>query len=248
MKSNNEAHKTVLITGAGRRIGAALAESLHHHGYNIIIHYRHSKNEAQALCEKCCAKRPNSAVILAADLDNTNEISHLVEQAHAVWQRLDVVINNASCYIPTKVGETTEQQWLDIVKSNLMSPFFIAQAALPFLQKSHGCLINMSDTNVSHPKKNYIVYTSAKGGLNTLTHALALEFAPQVRVNTLAIGPTFWPEGKNKLSAADQEKILQKIPLQRQATADELTQTILFLIENKFITGQIVTVDGGKSL
>lgn len=248
MKSNNRVIKTALITGAGRRIGAALAQGLHQQGYHLIIHYRHSKKEAEALCKKLCAIRAHSAITLAADLDHPDDISHLVEKAHARWQRLDVVINNASLYFPTHIGETTEQQWLDLVKSNLMAPFFIAQAALPFLKKSRGCLINLSDTNTAHPQKNYSVYTSAKGGLNTLTHALALEFAPNVRVNALAIGPTLWPEGKNKLSNAAQKKVLQQFPMLRQATVDEIVHAILFLIDNKFITGQIITVDGGKSL
>lgn len=237
-------HPVVLITGAGRRIGAALAEGLHQQGYNVVIHYRHSKEEAQTLCQQLCSKRANSAATLVANLDNVTEISQLITQAQAVWQRLDVVINNASQYFPTVIGKTTEHQWLNLVKSNLMAPFFIAQAALPFLQKTQGCIVNISDTNVSHPRKNYSVYTSAKGGLNTLTCALALEFAPLVRVNTLAIGPTLPPQGEN----VEEEKMIAKIPLRRKSTLQEIVQTVLLLIENKFMTGQIITLDGGKSL
>jgi pteridine reductase len=241
-------HKTALVTGGARRIGAALVTALHDQGYRVMIHYRHSAAEAHALAEKCCAKRPGSAFAISANLDETADIDRLIQKIVDVGQRLDVVINNASQYFPTPIGKTTEQQWLDLTKSNLMAPFFIAQAAFPLLQATQGCVINLTDTNVTHPKLNYSVYISAKAGLNTLTHALALEFAPHVRVNGIAIGTTLPPEGINQAFATQLDQAIEAIPLQRLPTLTEITQTALFLIDNQFMTGQIVTVDGGKSL
>lgn len=241
-------HKTALITGAARRIGAALTETLHDKGYNVIIHYRHSKKEALALAEKCCAKRSQSAIAFYADLDKTNDIEALVQQTQKAFNRLDVVINNASEFLLTPMGSATEAQWMALAKSNLMAPFFMAQAALSLLQKTQGCIINMTDTNVAHPKRGYSAYISMKAGLNTLTRALALEFAPQVRVNAIALGPTLWPEGKNTLTESLQKKVLEKIPMQRLPDLSEVGQTVLFLIENRYLTGEIITLDGGKSL
>ena len=241
-------HKVALITGAARRIGAALVKQLHTAQYNIIIHYHHSDEAAQQLCRHCCATRTHSAVALPANLNKLTDIKNLIIQAQQAWGRLDVLINNAARFYPTTISETTEDEWHDLFSSNLMAPYFLAQAAYPYLQQTQGCIINLSDANASRPLKNYGIYSSTKAALNTLTQSLAIEFAPIIRVNAIAPGPTLWPEGKGKLSETDKEKVLNKTPLNKQADIKDITQTALFLIQNKHITGQIITIDGGKSL
>ena len=233
------------VTGSARRLGAAIVRTLHAHQYNVVIHYRASEKKALALCEQCNALRADSAITLQADLADMTGLEKLMEGAHQAWQRLDVLVNNASEYFPTDVGHTTEQQWDDLVISNLKAPYFLAQAAAPFLKKTHGCIINMSDINSFRPLKNHAVYCAAKAGLNSLTHGLAKALGPEIRVNAVAPGPIPWPE---ELDEKSQQTMIEHSVLKRLGTPDDIASAILFLIQQPHITGETLKVDGGRSL
>ena len=234
-----------LVTGAARRLGGAIARTLHAHQYRVVIHYRTSEKEALALCEQLNTLRPHSAMALQADFEKTDVLKKLIDDAHDVWQRLDVLVNNASEYFPTEVGHTTEQQWHALMISNLQAPYFLAQSAVPYLQKTRGCIINLSDINGFCPLKNYAVYCAAKAGLNSMTHALAKALGPDIRVNAVAPGPIPWPEDIDEQS---QKTIIEQSLLKRLGTADDVANAVLFLIQQPHITGEILKVDGGKSV
>lgn len=241
--------KTVLITGAARRIGAAIAELLHAKGMNIVLHYHTSKKEATQLCKIFNKKRPNSAIIVSANLLQTARLDKLVKQAVAAWGRLDVLVNNASQFYKTPVGDVTEHEWDDLLGSNLKAPFFLAQAAAPYLAKKKGCIINIGDVHTERSLRDYPVYCISKAGLIMLTKALAKELAPAIRVNAVSPNLIVWPEGKNKLSAQRKQKLLQRVALQRQGNPEDIAKAVLFLVLSAdYVTGQVVTVDGGRSL
>ncbi|MBK8675108.1 MAG: pteridine reductase [Cellvibrionales bacterium] len=238
-----------LITGAAQRIGAVIAELLHSAGYNIVIHYRHSAEKAHALTSTLNQQRTASAVCFAADLQDTPTLQHLAQQAEARWGRLDALINNASAFHPTPIGKTTEQDWDALIDSNMKAPFFLAQSLAPTLKKHAGCIINIADIYAEKPLSSHTVYCMAKAGNVMLTQSLAVELAPQVRVNGIAPGAILWPETHSDSHKATQEKILASIPLQRTGNADDIARTVLFLLRDApYITGQILRVDGGRSL
>ncbi|MEZ5493306.1 MAG: pteridine reductase [Pseudomonadales bacterium] len=245
----NNTAPVALITGAAQRIGAAIAERLHGAGYNIVIHYRHSADNATALVETLNQRRAASAVCLAADLQDTPALQHLAQRAEAHWGRVDALINNASAFYPTPIGSTTETDWDALIASNMKAPFFLAQALAPTLKKHTGCIINIADIYAEKPLAKHTVYCMAKAGNAMLTQSLAVELAPQVRVNGIAPGAILWPESHNISHAATQEKILASIPLQRTGDIEDIARTVLFLLRDApYITGQILRVDGGRSL
>lgn len=240
--------KTALITGAAKRIGATIAQHLHDRGMNIILHYRNSKQQAQALCEQFNQARPNSASAVQADLNHHQQINALIESTLQKWQRLDVLINNASSFYPTPLGHVQESQWCDLLNSNLKAPFFLSQAFAKHLRESRGSIINIVDIHGTKPLRDYSVYCIAKAGLIMLSQALAKELAPEVRVNAIAPGAILWPEGENNLDETVREKILNKIPLHQVGTPYDIAKTVAFLIDANYVTGQIIAVDGGRSL
>lgn len=238
-----------LITGSARRIGAAIAQKLHGQSYNIALHYHHSAREANQLKDQLNLLRANSAVALEADLNQLTDITQLIQTATTHWQRLDVLINNASSFYPTPVASATAEQWDDLLNSNLKAPFFLAQAAMAELQKNQGCIINIADIHADRPLKNHSIYCAAKAGNVMLTKSLARELAPAVRVNGIAPGAILWPEQASKLSDTNKQDILSRIPLARQGSAEDIAQTVLFLVQAApYITGQIIAVDGGRGL
>lgn len=238
--------KVVLITGAAHRIGAHTARVLHNAGMNLVLHYRSSRGAAQQLQQELNAQRPDSVILVQADLHSPSALPALVQQAHDHWQRLDVLINNASTFYATAIGSVTEEDWDDLVDTNLKAPFFLAQAASPYLQASKGCIINIVDIHAERPLKGYPVYSLAKAGLVMLTKALAGELGPAIRVNAIAPGAILWPESMDEVT---QQRILSKTFLKRKGEPDDIARTILFLInEAAYITGQVMTVDGGRSL
>jgi len=238
-----------LITGAARRIGAAIAQTLHHAGMNIVIHYRHSASDAQQLKEKLEAKRPNSVLLLQADLLQTEALPQLVEQATQQWQRLDLLVNNASSFYPTEIGQITEQAWDDLMGSNLKAPLFLSQAATPALLKQGGNIINIVDIHGLRPLKGHPLYCAAKAGLAMLTKSLAKELGPTIRVNGIAPGSILWPEGEAEVSAEIQQQIVEQSALKSQGGAEDIAKTVLFLVrDGRYITGQIIPVDGGRML
>jgi len=242
------AGKTALITGAARRIGAQSAKTLHENGANIIIHYGRSGEDAIKLMNQLNESRANSAVILQADLLNIDEVHHLAIQAFNAFDGLDILINNASTFYPTPLGSINEENWDDLMGTNIKAPMFLSQACYPALKQSKGIIINMVDIHAKSPLKNHISYSCAKAAKVMLTRSLALEMGPEVRVNAIAPGAILWPEDKNEPDLKTQQKILQKIPLKKAGTPTDIADTILFLITSNYINGQIIAVDGGRQL
>ena len=235
-----------LITGAAKRIGAAMAMKLHNEGYRVIIHYGHSENDAQSLAARLNQKRANSAFCLQADLCDTHAVSELGEEAVNVWGRLDVLVNNASSFYPTPVGDITEEDWTSLVGSNVKGPLFLSQALTPALKKSKGCIVNMVDMHIDRPLPKHSVYLLAKSGLASLTQSLAIDLAPNIRVNGIGPGAILWPE--REMEDAEKDTLLSSIPLGELGTPDDIANTLWFLISAPYITGQIIFVDGGRSL
>ncbi len=241
--------KVALITGGARRVGAVMAQRLHAQNMRIIIHYRSSAKDAEALCNTLNAERANSAAILSADLNNIEALPALIYSANNIWGQLDVLINNASTFYPTPLGTVTEPQWNDLFASNLKAPFFLAQAAAPLLIKQQGCIINMVDIRAKQPLKDFSAYCIAKAGLLMLTKVLAKELAPRVRVNAIAPGVVLWPDDESEYDEATRTKILARTPLKRAGTPEDIAKTAIFLINQAdYTTGQVINVDGGRSL
>ncbi|MFO1428651.1 MAG: pteridine reductase [Candidatus Competibacteraceae bacterium] len=239
--------KTVLLTGGARRIGAAIARALHRTGMNLALHYRSSSVEAATLRDELNGQRPDSVLLLQAELRNTAGLPALVEQTIDKWGRLDVLINNASSFFPTPLGRTTEADWDELLAGNLKAPFFLSQAAAPYLQAVQGCIVNLVDIYAERPLANHPVYCAAKAGLRMLTRSLALELGPDVRVNGIAPGAILWPE--QGMSDTAKTQLLSRVPLRRQGEPEDIARTVLFLVQDApYISGQIIAVDGGRSL
>ncbi|WP_339673334.1 pteridine reductase [Dasania marina] len=239
-----------LITGGAQRIGAVICKVLHAQGFNIVVHYKNSKQQATDLCNELNVGRRNSAISLAASLDNHNAIKNVIEQAALQWGRLDALVNNASSFYPTPVANANEQQWDDLFNSNVKGAFFLSQAAAPYLQKNKGCIVNIVDIHAQKPLKEHSLYCMAKAALAMMTQTLAKDLPP-VRVNGVAPGAILWPEqqGKSVLSDEEKQHITQKIPLGHAGCPEDIAKTVLFLIKDApYITGQIISVDGGRSL
>jgi len=245
--NQNTQNKVALITGGGRRIGAEIAATLHQNGFNLALHYRNSRAEAQALQKQLNANRADSVILIQADLHITQGLNTLVKSTLESLGRLDVVINNASSFYPTPIGKATEKNWDDLFGSNLKAPFFLAQAAAPALKKTKGCIVNIVDIHSERPLKEHPIYCMAKAGLVMMTKSLAKELGPEVRVNGVSPGAILWPE--NDMDELTQQRIVSRNFLKRQGGASDIAQTVLFLVTNaSYITGQIIAVDGGRSL
>ena len=245
--ANDLGGKTALITGSARRIGACTARTLHDAGMNVIIHCHHSLQDASALAEELNGKRDNSARVLQSDLNDESGYAPLIEQAVACWNRLDVLVNNASTFFPTPVGEITFEHWHKLVNSNMKAPLFLSQAAAPALEQAQGCIVNMIDVHAQRPMREHTVYCAAKAGLAMITQSLAKELGPQIRVNGVAPGAILWPE--HELADSTKQLILNRTALKRPGQPDDIARAILFLVRDAgYITGQILPVDGGRSL
>lgn len=239
--------QTAVITGGAKRVGAAIARALHGAGANIVLHYRNSAQEAERLAAELDAVRARSTALVQADLLATDQLPRIVEAAVTRFQRLDILVNNASSFYPTPIGSITEAQWDDLVGTNLKAPLFLSQAAAPSLRASNGQIINIVDIHALRPLRNHVVYGAAKAGLLMLTRALAKELAPAVRVNGIAPGPVMWPEGAD--SAELRAKILDRTLLKRPGSPEDIARTALFFAQDApYITGQILPVDGGRSV
>lgn len=237
---------TALITGAARRIGHHFATSLHAKGYQVVVHYNQSRHEAEQLCRSLNQLRAESAFAIQADLCDMQQVTALAKKVTETTARLDVLINNASAFYPTPVGEIQTQDWLTLMGSNVQGPLFLTQALRQLLQNSGGCVINMVDIHAERPLPGHSVYCAAKSALTSLTRSLAIELAPTIRVNGIAPGAILWPE--RPLSEAQKNHLLQSIPLQQLGSVEALSHTAEFLISNPYITGQIIAIDGGRSI
>lgn len=239
--------KNVLITGAAKRIGAACARLLHSEGCNVCLHYRSSEREVLQLCEELNHIRVDSARMIQADLLNIQAIKKLAQAAEGAWGGVDVLLNNASAFYPGIVGEVTEQNWDELLGSNLKAPFFLSQALVSSLSRKQGCIINIIDIHAERGLKGYPVYSIAKAGLAAMTKSLAKELGPQVRVNGVSPGAILWPE--HDMSDEVKAEIIQRVVLQRIGDPVDIAKAVHFLINDaEYITGQILAIDGGRSL
>jgi len=236
-----------LITGAAKRIGAAIARVLHAAGYDLALHYRHSRAEMDALCAQLETARAGSTCAIQAKLDDIAHVPDIVEKCIARFGRLDGLVNNASTFYPTPIGGITPAQWNELFASNTQAPFFLAQAAAPHLKNSQGSIVNIVDIYAERPLPGHPVYCMAKAALATMTLALAQELGPDVRVNAVAPGAVLWPDaGKDY---ADRKELIARTPLKRAGAPEDVATAVLFLLRDaKFTTGQIIKVDGGRTL
>ena len=241
--------KVALVTGGARRVGAAITRALHAAGNNVAIHYHRSRQDAEALAAELEVARPGSAFLVRGNLLDTDDLPRLVAETLARFGRLDVLVNNASSFYATPVGEISVAAWDDLVGTILMAPLFLSQAAAHELKKNHGAIINIVDIHAARPLKNYLVYSVAKAGLEGLTKSLSRELGPEVRVNAVAPGAVLWPEDDAHFNHADQQAIIEHSSLKRAGTPQDIAGAVRFLaLETSYITGQIVAVDGGRSV
>jgi len=239
--------KTGLVTGGARRVGAAITRRLHAAGANVLVHYRDSDTDADKLVGELNALRPKSAQKVKAELLAPIAPRALVSAALEGFGRLDILVNNASSFFPVALGAIEASHWEELMGSNLRAPLFIAQEAAAELAKREGAIVNIVDIHAERPLKGYPVYSIAKAGLAALTRSLALELAPKVRVNGVAPGAIAWPED-GQFEPAERERVIATTPLGRTGTAEDIAQAVHFLACAPYVTGQILAVDGGRSI
>lgn len=240
----------VLVTGAGKRVGAAISRTLHARGWRVLLHCRRSRADGDALAAELNNARPDSARVLVADLNDASAIATLAAAAPAVWGRLDGLVNNASTFYATTIGETTSAHWDDLFASNARAPFFLTQALAPALRANgRGAVVNLIDIHADYPLAGHTVYCMAKAALAAMTRSLAKELAPDVRVNGVAPGAIAWPEGSGEMDAATQAAVLASVPLGRVGGVQAIADAVAFLIAGSdYVNGQILAVDGGRSV
>ena len=246
--SQNMTGKVVLVTGSAKRVGAAIARRLHEAGASVMLHYNAGQAEAQALQGALNALRGESAATVRADLNNAVELSEVIRCTVTRFGQLDVLVNNASTFYPTPVGEIEESDWDNLMGVNLRAPLFLAQAAVQHLRKSGGCIINIADIHAERPLKNYVVYSIAKTGLVGLTRALARELGPEIRVNAVSPGPVLWPEDET-FDELTRQRIVSSTLLKRAGEPDDVARAVHYLVvDAPYVTGQVLSIDGGRSI
>lgn len=239
--------KVALITGGAQRVGAMTARLLHAAGANIVLHYRGSRQQALELQTELNTQRAESIILIQADLLDTSKLKPIITQSIEHWGRLDILVNNASSFYPTPIGKATENDWDDLIGSNMKAPFFLSQAAAPHLAQHNGCIINIVDIHAQRPMQGHSIYNMAKAGLAMLVKTLAFELGPDIRVNGVAPGAIMWSD--NNMDDITKQRIVSKTYLKRKGSAEDIARTVLFLAANAdYITGQIIAVDGGRSL
>ncbi|MCP5162628.1 MAG: pteridine reductase [Hahellaceae bacterium] len=236
-----------LITGSAVRLGAEIAKHLHHAGYRVVIHYRSQQEAALALTASLNELRPTSAVAICAALDNPDELHHLASTTIKCWGKLDLLVNNASRFYPTPIETSTPSDWHALMESNVKAPYFLSQYLKEPLASHAGNIINIIDIYSQRPLENHSLYCMSKAALAMMTQSLAQELAPNIRVNGVSPGAILWPSGDNHLTDY-QENLLKKVPLQRCGTPADIAKAVMFLAQSDYITGQIISVDGGRTL
>ncbi len=236
--------KTALISGGAARIGAQIVRTLHENGYKVIIHCHQSEEVAQKLCRELNSKQKNSAQVVVVDLGDNKDIKKLTQTIKS----LDLLVNNASVFYPTSIKNSTIEDWDKTININLRAPFFIATGLSKVLAISQGSIINIIDIHSDRPLKKFSIYNISKAGLKMLTKTLAKELAPNIRVNGISPGSILWPQDESQLSDKEKMMMLDRIALKRQGSPNDIAQAVLFLANAKYITGQIINIDGGRSL
>ena len=236
--------KTALITGGAARIGAQIVKTLHHNQFNIIIHCNQSKDKAQLLCDELNSIRTNSVEIFSGNLNNIDELDSLVSSIKSI----DLLVNNASVFYPKSVEDSKMKDWDDVLNINLRAPFFLSKGLSKTLSKNDGSIINIIDIHSERPLKKHAIYNISKAGLKMLTQTLAKELAPRIRVNGVSPGSILWPQDSAEISEDDKNLMLERIALHRQGSPQDIADTVLFLANSNYITGQIINIDGGRTL
>jgi len=240
--------RIILITGGAKRVGAAICRRLHAAGARLMIHYRRSAGEARLLQAELNHARADSVALIQADLLDLNKLPGIVDRTLQTFGRLDALVNNASSFFPTPIGEITPQAWDDLIGTNLRAPLFLAQAAAPALRKSQGAIVNIVDIHAERPLKNFVVYSVAKAGLVAVTRSLARELAPEVRVNAIAPGPILWPDDSS-FDELSRQRVVSHTPLKREGDPDDIAKAVYYLIaEATYVTGDTISVDGGRHI
>ena len=236
--------KTALITGGAARIGAQIVKTLHHNQFNIIIHCNQSKDKAQLLCDELNSIRANSVEIVSGNLNNIDELDSLVSSIESI----DLLVNNASVFYPKSVEDSEMKDWDDVININLKAPFFLSKGLSKTLSENDGSIINIIDIHSERPLKKHAIYNISKAGLKMLTQTLAKELAPRIRVNGVSPGSILWPQDSAEISEDDKNLMLERIALHRQGSPQDIADTVLFLANSNYITGQIINIDGGRTL
>ncbi|MDA8905915.1 pteridine reductase [Candidatus Thioglobus sp.] len=236
--------KTALITGGAARIGAQIAKTLHNNDFNIIIHCNQSKDKAQLLCDELNLLKEKSAKVVVGNLNNIDSINTIIESIESI----DLLVNNASVFYPLSVDESDSENWDNILDVNLKAPFFLSKGLSQKLNSSEGSIINIIDIHADRPLKKHSVYNISKAGLKMLTLTLAKELAPSIRVNGVSPGSILWPQEGAEISESDKNIMLERIALKRQGSPQDIADTVLFLANSNYLTGQIINVDGGRTL
>jgi pteridine reductase len=240
--------KVVLITGGAKRVGAAICRRLHAAGASLMLHYRASAGEARLLQAELNHARADSVALIQADLLDIGKLPSIVEQTLARFGRLDGLVNNASSFFPTPMGDITPEAFHDLIGTNLAAPLFLAQAAAPALRRAQGAIVNLADIHAERPLKNYVVYSVAKAGLVGLTRSLARELAPDIRVNAVAPGPILWPDD-GSFDELSRQRIISHTPLRREGAPEDIAKAVHFLLADAtYVTGETINVDGGRHI
>jgi len=241
--------KVMLVTGGAKRVGAAICRRLHAAGAQVAVHYHSSAQQALALQDELNRLRPKSAAAFQADLLDLDALPKLVHKVIKKFGQLDALVNNASSFYATPLAEVDEQQWHDLLGTNLRAPLFLAQAAADELRRRHGAIVNIADIHAERPMQGHLLYSVAKAGLAALTRGLAQEMAPQVRVNAIAPGVIVWPDGPEWEDVERRRKIVAHTLLKREGEPDDIAKAVVFLIQDApYVTGQVISVDGGRSV
>lgn len=248
IQANKQEARVALVTGGARRIGGELVKKLHEAGFRVVIHCRYSLNEATILAQSLNKQRVDSAFVVQNDLNQLGSAMDIIQKIHGWAGRLDVLVNNASLFIRSELSELDNKEWDSLFNIHVKAPYLLSLAARSLLAQHHGVIINITDIHAEKPLKHYSVYCQSKAALEMQTKSLAREFAPEIRVNAVAPGAILWPESGNTLSHEEQQRIIAKTPLKCHGRPEFIAQAALSLIENPFITGQILKVDGGRSL
>lgn len=245
MQATDTPRRIALVTGAARRIGAAIARTLHAAGYDLALHYRNSAADMQALREELQGARPESVLTLQADLADAAAPARLVADTLHRYGRIDAVVNNASAFFESPLETTSAGQWDALFATNARAPFLLCQAAAPALREAGGAIVNLGDLHAARPRPDILAYAASKAALEALTRGMASALGPQVRVNAVAPGAILWPEGEG--DAEVRAAMLARTPLARTGTAEDIAETVRWLLmEADFVTGQVLRVDGGR--
>lgn len=246
--ARNAVQPVALVTGGANRIGAVICRILHAAGFRIVLHYRKSEAAAQALVTELNQQRADSAHALQADLLDLEQIAELARAGIARWGRIDALVNNASAFYPVPLQTLSAQHWHELMDSNARAPLFLSQALLPALSANSGCIVNVVDSTALHGVAGFTPYTMAKAALANMTHSLARELAPTIRVNGVSPGAILWPEFDGGWSEEEKQQTLARIPLGRLGTPEDIANAVLFLIRDaSYLTGQVINVDGGTA-